>query len=94
MKLEPMLEELERAAEQLSVKVKYEALSTSVGTGGLCRVNGEHRVIIDKRASTAERIATLARALGQVFVQLDISGAELSKGARSTIARYSERRAS
>ena len=84
MKLEPVLEELEGAAEKLSVRVRYEALASAIGTGGLCKINGEYRVIIDKRASTMERVATLARSLSQ----LDTSGVLLSPAARQTIDRY------
>lgn len=66
MTQEAMLEELEAVAVRLSVKVSYEALAASVGTGGLCRVHGEYRVIIDKRAQLGERLAALAQALGQL----------------------------
>lgn len=84
MNLQPVLEELEGAAEKLDVKVRYEPLTTTVGHGGLCKINGELRVIIDKRASTAERVATLAKSLSQ----LDTSAVFLSPRARDTIARY------
>jgi hypothetical protein len=65
MKPEVMLELLEAAAAQLAIKVSYEALAatTSAGGGGLCRVKNEYRVIVDKRATTGERVATLATAL-------------------------------
>lgn len=66
MTQEAMLEELEAVAAKLSVKVSYEALAASVGSGGLCRVRGEYRVIIDKRAQVGERLAALAQALGQL----------------------------
>lgn len=62
-----MLELLEAAADQLSIKVSYEPLQTSgIQTGlrgGLCRVKGQYRIIIDKRASDEERVATLATAV-------------------------------
>jgi len=90
MKLEAVLRELEAVAEQLSIRVKYEVLNTSVGPGGLCRVNREYRVIIDKRAPVFERVATLARALGR----FDLTQSALSNHARAAIARYAERRAS
>jgi hypothetical protein len=61
-----MLEELEAIAARMSVKVSYEALAATVGSGGLCRVRGEYRVIIDKRAQVGERLAALAQALGQL----------------------------
>jgi hypothetical protein len=63
MKPEAMLEELEAAATALAVKVSYESLTASVGSGGLCRVKGQYRVIIDKRATAEERVNTLAGAL-------------------------------
>jgi hypothetical protein len=66
MKPDTMLEKLEEAATQMRVKVSYEVLGAAIGHGGLCRVKGEYRVIIDKRASTEERCVTLASALARV----------------------------
>src|ERR1043166_6768156 len=66
MKPEVVLELLEATAEQLKVRVSYEPLQTSVVHGGLCRVKGEYRIIVDKRASAQERVTTLATALGHV----------------------------
>jgi hypothetical protein len=66
MKPEAILPELEEAAKSLGVKVSYERIHTNVGVGGLCRVRGEYRVIIDKRTSAHDRVATLARALARV----------------------------
>jgi hypothetical protein len=67
MKPEVTLELLEAAADQLGIKVSYDALQASglgsLGTGGLCRVKGAYRIIIDKRASSEERVTTLATAL-------------------------------
>lgn len=52
------------------MKVSYETLShvspAGLGHGGLCRVKGQYRAIIDKRATPQERVATLAAALAQV----------------------------
>jgi hypothetical protein len=62
-----MLELLEGAAGQLNIKVSYEPLQTNgISTGlrgGLCKVKGAYRIIIDKRASDEERVTTLATAL-------------------------------
>src|SRR4029079_8605374 len=69
MKPEVLLELLETAAEQLEIKVSYEPLQTAVVHGGLCRVKGEYRIIVDKRASAEERVTTLATALAQVLQQ-------------------------
>jgi hypothetical protein len=63
MKSDVLLELLENTAEQLGVKLSYEPLAAAVGMGGLCRVKGQYRMIVDKRATTSERIALLAAAL-------------------------------
>ena len=83
-----MLQELESLAEKLAVKVSYEALSATIGHGGLCRVKGQYRVIIDKRASTQERAATLAQALAR----LDTSEVFLRPKVRELVEYYGNRR--
>jgi hypothetical protein len=87
MKPDALLEQLEAAAEQLSVKVSYEQLQASVGHGGLCRVKGEYRVIIDKRATPQEKVSTLASSLGR----FDISTLAIPKKVREVLAFYSDR---
>lgn len=84
MKPQAMLQELEQAAEQLGVKVSYETLTATVGHGGLCRVKGAYRVIIDKRASMHERVATLAHSLAQ----LDTSTLVLKPKLRKLVDYY------
>jgi len=83
MKPEVLLEILESAADQLGIKVSYEQLSVvATGTrGGLCRVKGQHRIIIDKRASPEERITTLATAVAT----FDTSELELPPKAREVL---------
>jgi hypothetical protein len=72
MKPEVLLELLENAADQLGIRVSYEQLQSSVVTGGLCKVKGAYRVIIDKRATSEERVGTLATALASFpAAQLD-----------------------
>jgi len=93
MKPEAMLQELEAAAASLSVKVSYETLGTTVGGGGLCRVKGKYRVIIDKRSSPRERVATLAQSLAQIGA-LESSAIELSPPVREVLDYYDMRRAS
>ncbi|MGE5185184.1 MAG: hypothetical protein ACM31C_24110 [Acidobacteriota bacterium] len=88
MKPEVMLELLENAAEQLAIKVSYEPLQT-VGIqtglrGGLCRVKGQYRIIIDKRASDEERVATLATAIAS----FDTSELELPQKVRDLLRTY------
>ncbi|MBP9085250.1 MAG: hypothetical protein KBG15_03990 [Kofleriaceae bacterium] len=84
MKAEVMLELLEQAAEQLSVKVSYDSIQSSVGHGGLCRVKGQFRVIIDKRATTDERITTVATALAT----FDLSDVVLPAKVREIIRQH------
>jgi hypothetical protein len=88
MKSELMLELLESAADQLGVKVSYEPLQLSgIQTGmrgGLCKVKGTYRVIIDKRATNEERVTTLATALAG----FDTSELELPQKVRELLRQY------
>ncbi|HEU0033802.1 MAG TPA: hypothetical protein VFQ53_24410 [Kofleriaceae bacterium] len=84
MKPEVLLELLEGAADQLGVRVSYEPIQTSVGNGGLCRVKGEFRVIVDKKATAEERVITLATALAT----FDTSELELPAKVRDLLRTY------
>ncbi len=90
MKPKALLAALESAADALAIKVTYEPLLATVGHGGLCRVRGTYRVIIDKRATDHERIATLAHALAG----FDTAALELDDAVRDVLQYYSARRAS
>ncbi len=58
------LASLEALAERLSVDVRYEPMAGQVqGIGGLCRVNGSYRIIVDRRFSEVERAQVVADAL-------------------------------
>ncbi len=83
MKMEPILQELEAAAGKLGVKVTYEALAETAFGGGLCKVKGSFRVIIDKRGTAGEKAITLARALSRVGTE----GIFLSPAARALVER-------
>jgi hypothetical protein len=64
MKVQQQLEVLERLAEALCVRVSYEPMTGLVqGTGGLCRVRGQYRIIIDRRLKPPERVQILLEAL-------------------------------
>lgn len=64
MKVQQQLEVLERLAEALDVRVSYEPMAGLVqGTGGLCRVRGEYRIIIDRRLKPPERVQIMVDAL-------------------------------
>lgn len=58
------LSELERLAEELDVRVCYEPMTGRLqGRGGLCKVRGEYRIIMDRRLRPAEKLHVLAGAL-------------------------------
>jgi hypothetical protein len=93
MKPDVMIEVLENVAEQLAIKVSYETLHTSAapsiaGRGGLCRVNKQWRVIIDRRASDDERVQTLAAALAG----FDTAELEVPEAARQLLRLHARRR--
>jgi hypothetical protein len=82
-----MVELLESAAEQLGVRVSYEALQTVSQTGlrgGLCKLKGEWRLIVDKRATAEERVATIATGLGR----FDVSELELPAAVRECLRTH------
>ncbi|MDX9999806.1 MAG: hypothetical protein RBU30_00780 [Polyangia bacterium] len=60
-----MLEELEQAAEALGVKVLYERLSPEASPGGLCRVGGEYRIMVDRQVPLLERVNVLLGAVAR-----------------------------
>jgi hypothetical protein len=84
MKPEVLLELLESTADQLGIKVSYEPIQSSVGSGGLCRVKGTYRIIVDKRATSEERITTLATALST----FDTSELELPQKVRVVLKQH------
>ncbi|HEY0189848.1 MAG TPA: hypothetical protein VGC42_01920 [Kofleriaceae bacterium] len=95
MKPDALLALLEATAEPLKVRVSYETLQASViHGGGLCRVKGEYRVIVDKRATAEERCTTLAAALAQVIQQTkpDIAALGLSSKVLEALKLHAPRR--
>jgi len=66
MKVTQQLQELENLAKQLGVKLSYEPTTGLVsGTGGLCRVKGAYRLIIDRRLKPGARVQVLSDALSR-----------------------------
>jgi hypothetical protein len=64
MKAEEQLTELERLATELDVDVCYEPMGGLVqGVGGLCRVRGRYRIIVDRKLKPPERLMVVADAL-------------------------------
>ena len=62
-----LLTALESLAEQLKIPVRYAAMATEElpGRGGLCVLNGERRIIIERTLSTREKARLLAAGLAQ-----------------------------
>ena len=77
MRIDDTLRELEAIAEKLKIRVSYEALGGELGAGGLCKVKGEYRVIIDKRSTAGERATVIAQSLAgfsldEIFIAPEI----------------------
>ncbi len=86
MTAQRQLEELERVAGELDVRVCYEPMAGLVqGIGGLCKVRGEYRVIIDRRLRAPERVNILADALRR----FDLRDIELGESLRRMLRRPS-----
>jgi hypothetical protein len=83
MKIDETLRELESVAEKKSIRVSYENIGGELGAGGLCKVKGEHRVIVDKRATDGEKVTVLAQALAQ----FPLDDVFISEETRALIAR-------
>ena len=79
---ERQLEQLEAVAETLGVTVSYESMTGIVaGSGGLCRVKGSYRIIIDRRLQPRERLQMLSEALRR----FDLSATELPDTVRELL---------
>jgi hypothetical protein len=78
MKIQDTLKELESVAEKKKIKVTYENIGGELGAGGLCKVKGEHRVIVDKRATDGEKVTVLAQALSK-FALDDVAMSEATR---------------
>jgi len=65
------LQELEGLAQELGVRVSYDVMTgpghVGSGSGGLCKVRGEWRVIMDRRLKPVERLHVLSEALRSRF---------------------------
>ena len=84
MNAQQQLQELERVAQILAVKVCYEPMAGLVqGVGGLCRLRGEYRVIIDKKLRAPERVNILVDALRR----FDLSAVEMGAALRRVLVR-------
>lgn len=83
-KIHRMLEELEEAAEKTGIKLSYEKMTgLCSGKGGLCRVKGELRLIMDRRTTPQERLDHLLDAL----CDMDLEDIYLSPSTREALER-------
>lgn len=55
-----LLAELEELSSKLGIRVRYEVTQAK---GGLCTINGEQCIIIDRKAADDYRIAVIAASL-------------------------------
>ena len=60
-----ILSHLEALAHILEIEIRYEPLEseTTFRSGGLCRVRDKRFIIVNERASTGEKVQTIAKAL-------------------------------
>lgn len=73
MTIKAQLEEVEALAERMGVQVSYDAMSGLVqGIGGLCRVKGALRIIIDRRLKAPERLQIIVDALARLELPQDV----------------------
>lgn len=85
MEMSSALSELEALAAKLNVQVIYDHLTgEGMGTGGLCKVKGKWRVIIERRCSPSERVTVLAQALSR----FDLESHYLSPSLREYVERF------
>ena len=88
MKVADQLQELESVAEKKKIRVSYESIGGELGAGGLCKVKGEHRVIVDKRATDGEKVTVLASALAK----FELDDVFMSEELRALIARHAPKK--
>jgi hypothetical protein len=87
MDLPAILVELEALAEKLDVQVVYDHFTgDGAGAGGLCKVKGQWRVIVERKASPGEKVSVLARAL----VRFDLEAHFISPAVRELLDRTTE----
>jgi hypothetical protein len=77
------LAELEQLAEKLKVEVRYDRFAGEGMHGGLCRIKGSWRAILERRASESEKVSMLARCLAR----FDTEEHFVSPGVREIIDR-------
>ncbi|MBI5044021.1 MAG: hypothetical protein HZC10_09410 [Nitrospirae bacterium] len=87
MKSELILQQLEELAEKLSIKVSYDSLREgNINTkGGICRVENNYRILVDKRLPAREKVDVIARCISK----FDLSQYFIAPEVRELIIAYS-----
>ena len=84
MKLDRALAELEEAARKIGITVQHDHLTgEGASQGGLCKVKGSWRIILDRKAAPGEKVVVLAQALSS----FDLEGVYLSPEVRELVER-------
>lgn len=79
-----LLTELEGLAQKLEVEVVYDHFAGDTpSAGGLCKLRGRWRVMVERHASPAEKASILARCLGD----FDLEQHYVSPAVRQLIER-------
>jgi len=64
MNAQTALQELEELAKKLEIEIIYDHLGgETVSGGGLCKLKGRWRVMLERRSSATEHVSILARTL-------------------------------
>jgi hypothetical protein len=74
-KIKNKLSELEERAAQKGVHIHYDLLEAAglKLNGGICKINGEYHIFIDRRKSTSDKIDILQNCLNHVSPEDNIS---------------------
>ncbi|PID37966.1 MAG: hypothetical protein CSA24_01430 [Deltaproteobacteria bacterium] len=87
MDAKQLLSELETLAEKLDVDVRYDRFTgDGARSGGLCKIRGRWRVILERRAADTEKLSVLARCLSRFDLP---DGQEVSTEATALLRRSS-----
>lgn len=81
MKLDTFYSELEALAERLGLKIVEDRGSFK---GGICRIDGEEMVVLNKSATLNQR----TRRLAEVLVVRDLGGIYIKPGVRAALENY------